>query len=83
MVPNSRISSGFSVRVRARARARREHVTEVATHVFDISVRESRTENRANDRIRAILAERFKVPLARVRVLTGHRSASKLIHIIA
>ncbi len=46
-----------------------------------ISVREPAAGNRANDRVRELVALREGVPLGKVRILTGHRSRSKMISI--
>ncbi len=46
-----------------------------------ISVREPAAGNRANDRVRELIALRFGVPAARVRILTGHHSRAKMISI--
>lgn len=46
-----------------------------------ITVREPASGNRANDRVREIVAERFGVPFGKVRILTGHRSRVKMISI--
>lgn len=46
-----------------------------------ISVREPAAQNRANDRVRAIVAEREGKPVQKVHILTGHRSRSKMISI--
>jgi uncharacterized protein YggU (UPF0235/DUF167 family) len=48
---------------------------------FLISVRESATGNRANTRVREIIAERFGAPVGKVRILTGHRSRAKMISV--
>ncbi|MFA5942559.1 MAG: DUF167 domain-containing protein [Candidatus Paceibacterota bacterium] len=46
-----------------------------------ISVREPATGNRANLRVREIIAERFGKPVGKVRILTGHHARSKMISI--
>jgi uncharacterized protein YggU (UPF0235/DUF167 family) len=46
-----------------------------------ISVREPAERNLANDRVRAVVAGRLGVPLAKVRILTGHRSRGKMISV--
>ena len=61
--------------------AKREAVREKGEALF-VSVKEPATGNRANLRVREIIAERQKVPLGKVRVLTGHRSRVKMISII-
>ena len=68
------------VRVRATPHARKEKVEEI-DGVLCIAVRERAEENRANVRIKEIVAERFAVPITQVRMVTGMRSRSKLIRI--
>ena len=46
-----------------------------------ISVREPATGNRANDRVRELIALRVGAPLGKVRILTGHRSRAKMISV--
>jgi uncharacterized protein YggU (UPF0235/DUF167 family) len=46
---------------------------------FLISVREKAERNMANARILALVAEHFKVPQNKVRIVNGHRSPSKLL----
>jgi uncharacterized protein YggU (UPF0235/DUF167 family) len=60
--------------------AKREKVEEKG-EVLMISVREPALGNRANDRVRGIVAARFRAPLGKVRILTGHRSRGKMISI--
>jgi uncharacterized protein YggU (UPF0235/DUF167 family) len=60
--------------------ARREKVEEKGG-VLAISVREPASGNRANNRVREIIAERQGVPYGKVRILTGHRSRAKMISI--
>lgn len=61
--------------------ARRENVEE-KDGMLIISVREPAAANRANTRVREIVAARFGAPLGKVRILTGHRSRGKMISII-
>jgi len=60
--------------------AKREIVTEKG-ETLAIAVKEPATGNRANLRVREIVAERQKVPLGKVRILTGHHSRVKMISI--
>jgi len=46
-----------------------------------IAVKEPATGNRANTRVREIIAERFKKPVGKVWILTGHRSRSKMVSV--
>ena len=60
--------------------AKREKVEEKG-ETLAVSVREPASGNRANDRVRQIIAERFQKPFGNVRILTGHRSRAKMISI--
>ena len=61
--------------------ARRESVEEKG-EVLAISVREPAQGNRANERVRALVASRLHVPLEKVRILTGHRSRGKMLSVL-
>lgn len=60
--------------------AKRERV-EGKGETLAISVREPAQGNQANARVREIVALRFGIPLGKVRILTGHRSRSKMLSI--
>lgn len=60
--------------------AKKEKVEEKG-ETLAISVREPAQGNQANDRVRAILAERTGAPVGKVRILTGHRSRAKMVSI--
>ena len=62
--------------------ARRETVTEKGEALM-IAVKEPATGNRANTRVREIIAGRLGKPVGKVRILTGHRSRVKMISIIS
>ncbi|MBI3020189.1 MAG: DUF167 domain-containing protein [Parcubacteria group bacterium] len=80
------------VKVFVTPRAKKERVEEAPASatgsgagnkkgVLKISVKEPAQRNLANTRVRELVARRFKVPLAAVRVLSGHRSPHKLLSI--
>lgn len=60
--------------------AKKEKVEEKG-EMLAIAVREPAMGNRANDRVREIIAERVGAPLGKVRILTGHRSRAKMISV--
>lgn len=60
--------------------ARKETVEEKGESLI-ISVREPATGNRANHRVRELIALRFSQPIEKVRILTGHRSRVKMVSI--
>lgn len=69
------------IKVRVTANAKRESVLETATNHFAISVTEPATENLANRRIIEIISDKYRVPARLIRILTGHRSQSKILSI--
>ncbi len=60
--------------------AKKEKVEEKG-EMLVISVREPAEQNRANQRVRELIAAREGVPLGKVRILTGHRARAKMISI--
>lgn len=60
--------------------ARKEAVEEVGD-TLRIAVREPAEQNRANMRVRELVALRLGLPFGKVRILTGHRSRSKMMSI--
>lgn len=58
--------------------AKRETVEE-AGEVLKVSVREPAAQNRANMRVRQIVAGLYAVPVSKVTILTGHRARGKMI----
>ena len=68
------------IRVLVTPGARKEAVEEKGETLV-ISVREPATRNLANERVRELVALRFKAPIAKVRILTGHHSRVKMISI--
>jgi len=68
--------------------AKREKIEVVNTgkggkkaDVLAIAVKEPAIGNRANTRVREIVAERMGKLLGQVRILTGHHSRSKILSI--
>lgn len=74
------ISNGMYVKVLVTPGARKERVEEKGDSLL-ISVKEPASGNHANMRVREIVAARLGKKLAHVRILTGHRSRSKMISI--
>lgn len=60
--------------------ASKERVEETQKGLH-ISVREPASNNRANTRVRELIAAHFGVSLARVRLTHGHQSRSKMYSI--
>jgi uncharacterized protein YggU (UPF0235/DUF167 family) len=62
--------------------ARKERVTKKEAGKYAITVKEEAARNAANTRVREIIAEVHRVPVARVRMLRGARSHKKVFTII-
>jgi len=70
------------VRVNVVTDARRESISENERGGFEISVREPAAENRANARVRELIAARLRTPLSAVKIVAGHHSSRKTIRIV-
>ena len=68
------------IRVFVTPGAKRERVEEKEETLL-VSVREPASGNRANTRVREIVAMRTGALLGKVRILTGHRSRAKMLSI--
>lgn len=60
------------------ADAKRESIVK-RDKALEITVREPAQQNRANTRVREIVAERFGVPLSQVRIISGHHTGAKML----
>lgn len=69
------------VRVKVTPGARRERVVR-ADDIYTMSVREPAQGNRANDRVREILAQEYGVAVAQVQLRTGARSPAKRFEVV-
>lgn len=69
------------VRVRVKAGAARETQITISDNKMQIAVREPAEDNRANDRVRAMLAVHYRVSVRDVRLLRGHHHPSKTFEI--
>lgn len=70
------------VSVRVRAGARKESVEKTGDNRYRIAVREEAEGNRANDRVRTLIALEYAVPTTRVRIVKGHHSPGKVMEIV-
>lgn len=67
------------IHVKVTAGARKESFIKKSKDHFEISVRERAERNMANGRVLELVAQYFKVPVTKVRIVNGHRSPSKLL----
>ena len=69
------------VRVEVRPGARKESVVQTDEKTYSIAVKEPAEQNRANLRVREVLAAELELPLGKVRLISGHRSPRKIFEI--
>ena len=69
------------VKVKVQTGAKREVIQALSLRSLQISVKEKPLKNLANHRVLKLVAAYFNVPVARVRILRGHRAPSKLLSI--
>lgn len=70
------------VRVAVKSSARRESLEETKKNTFSITVREKAERGEANDRVRALLARHFRIPVSAIRFVSGARSTKKTFDVV-
>lgn len=69
------------IRVHVFPAQKRELVKEIGGNRLEIRVREKAEQNLANKRVFQILAEKFNVPLGKIRLINGHHHPVKLFSV--
>lgn len=67
------------IHVKVSVGMRKENFQKINEDHFKVSVKEKAERNMANIRIIEIIAEHFKKPKSKVRIINGHQHPSKLI----
>ena len=67
------------IKVRVLAEAKKENLTKVSKDHFSITVKEPAKQNLANRRIIEMIASHFRIPVRQIRIISGHRSPSKIL----
>lgn len=77
------------INVHAKLHAREEKVEKVvvqrltgAEEQYQVFVKELPVDGKANEAVVRVLAEHFKVPKSRVRIIAGHTSREKIVEIV-
>lgn len=70
------------VKVRAFPGNKREVVQKISENMFEIRVKEPAERNLANQRIRELVALEYAVSPKQVRLVSGHRSGTKIVDVI-
>lgn len=69
------------IRVRVFPGAKRERVTKRSETEYEIMVRERAERNQANKRVSTLLQETYGISSGQVRLVTGHRSPTKVFDV--
>lgn len=67
----------MEVKVTVKTGVRKEMMRVVNDVTFTIAIKEPASENRANARVRELLAEYFEVEVGNVRLIAGHHVPRK------
>ncbi len=70
------------IKVQVTADAKREKVTRKSAERYDIAVKEPAEMNLANNRLREILSEELDVPIAKIRLISGHHHPHKIFSVL-
>ena len=68
--------------MRVYAGMKHERFVETEPHHFEAIVREPASQNAANRRVCALVADAYNVPTQRVRIVSGHHSPQKILTIM-
>ncbi len=69
------------IKARVAAGARIDRLTQTSKDHFEISVKEKAERNLANMKVIELVACHYSIPKGKVRIVTGHHSASKIMSI--
>ena len=67
------------IHAKVTAGARKEELVQKDPEHFIVSVKEKAENNNANTRVLELIAEHFKIPRNKVRIVNGHHHPSKLL----
>ena len=69
------------IKIKVTADAKKEKFEQKSEDLFEIAVKEKAKQNMANERVREIVARHFGIIKGKVRIISGHRSPSKIISV--
>ncbi len=69
------------IKVRVVAGAKKESVERVSDTSYKVSVKEPAKQNLANRRVIELMSLELQIPKARVRLISGHQSPSKMLSV--
>ncbi len=70
------------IKVKVSAGAKKESVTKIKDNTYEIMVKEPASNNFANRRVQDLLAQIYNTSSRMVRIVSGHRSQSKIFDVV-
>ncbi len=69
------------IKVKAKPKSKKEGVKRIENNLYEVRVNAPPEKGRANEKIRELLAEFFKIPKSRVKLIKGETSKEKIFEI--
>lgn len=69
------------IKVKVTPDAKKEKFEKKGDELFEISVKEKAKQNMANKKVQELIATHFGIMKGSVKIISGHRSPSKIISI--
>jgi len=67
------------IKVKVTAGSRNETLKKITDDHFEVSVKEKAERNMANKRVTEMIAIFFKLPIGKVKIISGHHSPGKIL----
>ena len=75
------INKFVKIQVNIKVKSQKELVEKIKENTFLVAVKEPPVGGKANAGVIKALARYFKIPQARVRIVSGHKSKQKIVEI--
>ncbi len=69
------------IHVKVLAESKKDFVEEITPTSFKVYVKEPAENNRANQRMISLVAQKFGIVTGKVKIMTGHHQPSKILEI--
>ena len=66
------------VKVKVKPESKRDEIHKISVDRFEVFVRAPAERGMANGKVKELLAKYYKLPITKVRLITGHTSPSKI-----
>jgi uncharacterized protein YggU (UPF0235/DUF167 family) len=70
------------IKVNVKAGQKKELLSKTKEVYYEVSVKEKAERNMANKRVMELIALEFGVPVAKIRLVSGHHHPSKMFNVL-